>query len=65
MAGKMDMVDEGALEKVADNYCNCSFQAIKKQYKSPDDALEKSTDELLQSASDCEPTPEDISGLLK
>jgi len=68
MGDNMDMVDRDELNKLASDYCSCSFEFIKKKYDSPEEAFTKGTDALLEEiegSQDCEITDEDINKLLK
>lgn len=65
MGENMHMVDKEELKKVADRYCNCSYETIEKKYKSPEEAFSKPIDRLLEEAEGCEPTEKEASKLLK
>ena len=61
----MHMVNQDALKKLADNFCDCSYETIKKKYKTAEEAFQKPMEELMELTTVCEPNEDDINRLLK
>ena len=60
----MAQIDRAKLEEMADNVCNCSYESIKKDYASAEEANKESVDKLMESATNCEPTEEQVMDLI-
>ncbi len=64
-AENLDAVNLDELDKLANRQCSCMFEAIKEKYDTPEEALSKGYDKLMEEVKDCEPSDEDLDKLLK
>ena len=61
----LDQVNMEELDKIAESQCSCVFESMKAKYDTPEEALSKGIDALVDETEGCDPTEEDLDKLLK